>query len=423
MEEKAYSKETIEFAKEQELILNKLLYRETPTEETRNIGRDDSMKDYARILYSSSFRRLQGKMQLLGINSTNFTRNRLTHSLEVAQIARSIAHNLELDKIIFAESCSLAHDLGNPPFGHYGEVILNNLAKDYGGYEGNAQTFRILRKLEKKHHEYEGLNLTLRTLFGITKYFYKREEINNSFLIFKNSKINKKFLYDEDYNFLKNELIKHEITITKSIDAQIMDLADEIAYAAHDLEDALSIGIISLGEMIHEFKISEDYKDAYGDFSEIVKKVQDIALKSTKLNTSEEYSAVLRKELTSTIVHDLCIDIGIIEKNGVKQLGFKTKEKISEGLKKLLFNAILRKKDVQHYEKKGEKIIRGLYEVYTDTKYNKNNILLPAEYRKRDDKQERLVIDYISGMMDSFAEQEYIKYFGKSDIEKLYFKI
>lgn len=422
MENKVYSRETIDFAKEQESILNKLLYRETPSEETRKIGRDDSMKDYARILYSSSFRRLQGKMQLLGINSTNFTRNRLTHSLEVAQIARSIAHNLELDKIIFAESCSLAHDLGNPPFGHYGEVILNNLAKDYGGYEGNAQTFRILRKLEKKHHKYEGLNLTLRTLFGITKYFYKREEINNSFLIFKNSKINKKFLYDEDYNFLKNELIKHEIIITKSIDAQIMDLADEIAYAAHDLEDALSIGIISLGEMIHEFKISEKYKDAYDDFLEIVKPVQDIALKSSKLETSEEYSAVLRKELTSTIVHTLCIDIGIIEKNSIKELGFKTKGKLSEGLKKLLFNAILRKKDVQHYEKKGEKIIRGLYEVYTDTKYNKNNILLPAEYRKRNDKQERLVIDYISGMMDSFAEQEYIKYFGKSDIEKLYFK-
>ncbi|MFW3441656.1 deoxyguanosinetriphosphate triphosphohydrolase family protein [Aliarcobacter butzleri] len=417
-----YSKETIKFAKEQEKILEKLSYRETPTEETRNIGRDDSMKDYARILYSSSFRRLQGKMQLLGINSTNFTRNRLTHSLEVAQIARSIAHNLELDKIIFAESCSLAHDLGNPPFGHYGEVILNNLAKDYGGYEGNAQTFRILRKLEKKHHEYEGLNLTLRTLFGITKYFYKREEINNPFLIFNKTKINKKFLYDEDYDFLKTELNKHQISITKSIDAQIMDLADEIAYAAHDLEDALSIGIISLGEMIHEFKMNKDYNDAYDDFSKIVQKVQEFALKSNKLETSEEYSAVLRKELTSTIVHDLCIDIDIVEKNNIKQLGFKTKQKLSEGLKKLLFNAILRKKDIQHYEKKGEKIIKGLYEVYTDTTYNKNNILLPAEYRKRSDKQERLVIDYISGMMDSFAEQEYIKYFGKSDVEKLYFK-
>ncbi|KLD97093.1 dGTP triphosphohydrolase [Aliarcobacter butzleri] len=410
MKKDLYSKETINFAKEQERILNKLLYRETKCRETRTQGRNLSSKDYARILYSSSFRRLQGKMQLLGINSSNFTRNRLTHSLEVAQIARSIAYNLGLKKVIFSESCSLAHDLGNPPFGHYGEVILNNLAKDYGGYEGNAQTFRILRKLEKKHYEYEGLNLTLRTLFGITKYFYTKKEND------------KKFLYDEDYDFLKTELNKHQINITKSIDAQIMDLADEIAYAAHDLEDALSIGIISLGEMVHEFKISEKYMDAFKDFSKIVKKVQNIALKSIRLETSEEYSAVLRKELTSTIVHDLCIDIDIVEKNNIKQLGFKTKQKLSEGLKKLLFNAILRKKDVQHYEKKGEKIIKGLYEVYTDTTYNKNNILLPAEYRKRSDKQERLVIDYISGMMDSFAEQEYIKYFGKSDVEKLYFK-
>ncbi|MCT7552770.1 dGTP triphosphohydrolase [Aliarcobacter butzleri] len=410
MKKDVYSKKTIDFAQEQERILNKLLYRETKCKETRTQGRNLSSKDYARILYSSSFRRLQGKMQLLGINSSNFTRNRLTHSLEVAQIARSIAYNLGLKEVIFSESCSLAHDLGNPPFGHYGEVILNNLAKDYGGYEGNAQTFRILRKLEKKHYEYEGLNLTLRTLFGVTKYFYTKKEND------------KKFLYDEDYDFLKTELNKHQISITKSIDAQIMDLADEIAYAAHDLEDALSIGIISLGEMVHEFKISEKYMDAFKDFSKIVKKVQNIALKSTKLETSEEYSAVLRKELTSTIVHDLCIDIDIVEKNNIKQLGFKTKQKLSEGLKKLLFNAILRKKDIQHYEKKGEKIIKGLYEVYTDTTYNKNNILLPAEYRKRSDKQERLVIDYISGMMDSFAEQEYIKYFGKSEVEKLYFK-
>lgn len=214
-----------------------------------------------------------------------------------------------------------------------------------------------------------------------------------------------------------------KISITKSIDAQIMDLADEIAYAAHDLEDALSIGIISLGEMIHEFKISKDYNGAYDDFSKIVQRIQEFALKSTRLETSEEYSAVLRKELTSAIVYDLCVDIGTIKKDGIKQLGFKTKAKLSEGLKRLLFNAILRKKDVQHYEKKGEKIIRGLYEVYTDITYNKNNILLPAEYRKRNDKQERLVIDYISGMMDSFAEQEYIKYFGKGEIEKLYFKI
>jgi dGTPase len=410
MLQELYSEETIAFAQKEEKELDKLLYRETESNEKRTLGRDFGMRDYARILYSSSFRRLQGKMQLLGIDATNFNRNRLTHSLEVAQIARSIAFNLGLKDIVFAESCSLAHDLGNPPFGHYGEVILNKLSKNFGGYEGNAQTFRILRKLEKKHHEYEGLNLSLRTLFGVTKYFFKKSDNP------------KKFLYDEDYDFLKNELDKKEITITKSIDAQIMDLADEIAYAAHDLEDALSSGIISLGEMIHEFKISEKYKDAYNDFTAIVHEVQDTALKSIRLQTSEEYSAILRKELTSTIVHNLCLDIELIKKEGILQLGYKTKSMLSEGLKKLLFNAILRKKDVQHYEKKGEKIIRGLYEVYTDTSYNKGNILLPAEVRNLDCNQERLVIDYIGGMMDSYAEQEYIKYFGKSSLECLYFK-
>ena len=198
-----YQPEIKEFAKNEEKKLINLNKRETAITDSRDSGRDEFMRDYARILYSSSFRRLQGKMQLLGINSTNFNRNRLTHSLEVAQIARSIAQNLDIQNIVVTESCSLAHDLGNPPFGHYGEVILNDLSKDFGGYEGNAQTFRILRKLEKKHHAYEGLNLTIRTLFGITKYFH-RGNIGN-----------KKFLYEEDFDFLEGKLNTYDITTKK----------------------------------------------------------------------------------------------------------------------------------------------------------------------------------------------------------------
>ncbi|MFA6789439.1 MAG: dNTP triphosphohydrolase [Arcobacteraceae bacterium] len=403
-----------EFAQHEEKKLESLTVRVYPLTDDRNQGRDEFMRDYARILYSSSFRRLQGKMQLLGINATNFNRNRLTHSLEVAQIARSIAQNLGIRNPVVTESCSLAHDLGNPPFGHYGEVILNELSADIGGFEGNAQTFRILRKLEKKHHEYEGLNLTIRTLLGVTKYFNRGNENN------------KKFLYTEDYDFLKSQLNKNNLTITKSIDAQIMDLSDEIAYAAHDLEDALSSGIISLGEIVHEFKISDDFSSAYEEFSKLTQKVQETALKCIKLKTSEEYSAVLRKELTSEIVNTLCQKIAIVKtKNNTEELGYKNNNKLAEGLKKLLFKTILRKKDIQHYEKKGEKIIRGLFEVYTDTSYNKNNILLPAELRilqNENTSNTRLVIDYISGMMDSYAEQEYIKYFGQGSLEQLYFK-
>ena len=401
-----YDKETKEYAQEQEQLIKCLEYRFHETNDKRSKNRQSLMRDYARVLYSSSFRRLQGKMQLLGVDANKFNRNRLTHSLEVAQIARTIAFELDLKDTVVTETASLAHDIGNPPFGHYGEIILNELSLDCGGYEGNAQAFRILNTLEKKHHEYSGLNLNIRTLMSVTKYFFTKE---------KNPK---KFLYDDDYTFLANELDKHKITITKSIDAQIMDLADEIAYAAHDVEDAISFGMISLGEIVHEFRISEKYKPALQSITDIAKNVQAEALKSNSLSSSEEYSIVLKKELTSTIVNILCSDIGLVN----DELGYKNHSLLAEGLKKLLFNAILRKRDIQLYEKKGEKVLRGLFEVYSDETYNKNNILLPAELRIIDNCQGRIVTDYISGMMDSFATQEYEKYFGKGTTENLYFK-
>jgi dGTPase len=241
-------------------------------------------------------------------------------------------------------------------------------------------------------------------MMGITKYFYKRD--SNP----------KKFLYDNDYDFLHEQLLKNDITITKSIDAEIMDLADEIAYAAHDLEDALSFGMITLGEMIYEFKASTKYSSATDVFSDIVKRVEEDAMKSHILSTSEEYSMILKKEITSVIVNTLCSDIGLVD--GV--LGYKTLSLLAEGLKKLLFKAILRKKDIQLYEKKGERIIKGLYDVYTDESFNKDMILLPAELRNLKDSSERLVIDYISGMMDNYAIQEYEKYFGKGSSNIIY---
>ena len=383
-------------------------------------NRDKYRRDYTRVLYSSSFRRLQGKMQLLGIDHTNFHRNRLTHSLEVAQIAESIATNLGLKNPIVSRTYSLCHDMGNPPFGHAGETILNQLAQDIGGYEGNAQTFRILHRLEKKHYAFSGLNLTLRTLLGVTKYFYKKEE--NS----------KKFLYDDDFNFLKQEMKDKQTYLTKSIDAQIMDLADEIAYAAHDLEDAISFGFLSLAEMMHEFDISNQYRSASKNFRKIAYKSRKVAVKANRLDTSEEYSFILRKELTSNIVYELMNDIGLVEyENGSKQLGYKNLSKLSEGLKKLVFKALLRKKDIQLYEKQGERIIRGLFEVYTDSNFNKDLLLLPPELRAIANSQQqnkekykklrkRVIIDYIAGMMDSFAMQEYKKYFGSSSLDMIY---
>lgn len=405
-----FDEQTIAFARAQEELLRPLEYRKVSYQDSRSDGREVLMRDYARVLYSSSFRRLQGKMQLLGVDASRFNRNRLTHSLEVAQIARSLAADLGLQHTVVAETCALAHDIGNPPFGHHGERVLNQLATAIGGYEGNAQAFRILRTLEKKHHAYDGLNLTLRSMMGITKYFYKRSENP------------KKFLYDDDFDFLSHELGAKGLGIKKSIDAQIMDLSDEIAYAAHDLEDALSFQIITLGEMSHEFKISQKYRNAYDDFKNIAQHAQTEALKSSQHETSEEYAVVLRKELTSTIVNTLCRDIGLIHTADGDQLGYRSKGLLAEGLKKLLFKAVLRKKDVQLYEKRGEKVILGLFAVFTDKTYNRDRLLLPPELRKVEAPLERVVIDYIAGMMDSFAAQEYERYFGKGSLDGYYFQ-
>jgi dGTPase len=405
-----YTNETISFAQQQEALVLPLEYRVHAQADGRSESREECMRDYARVLYSASFRRLQGKMQLLGVDANRFNRNRLTHSLEVAQIARSIAADLGLARTVVSETCALAHDIGNPPFGHYGEKILDQLAADIGGFEGNAQAFRILRTLEKKHHAYAGLNLTVRSLFGITKYFHLRADNP------------KKFLYDDDHAFLEGELAKHGVAVRKGIDAQIMDLADEIAYAAHDVEDALSFGIITWGEIVHEFKISKEFAGAYQQFASIANHAHEVALQCEAQESSEEYSIVLRKELTSQIVHELCRDIAVVDGKQGPELGYRSKGLLATGLKSLLWRAILRKKDVQLYEKRGEKIIRGLFEVLTDKQYNKGGILLPPEIRCQKDARERLVVDYIAGMMDSYAAQEYEKYFGPGSLDAIYWK-
>lgn len=372
----------------------------------RDFLRKDSDIDYARIIYSSSFRRLQGKMQLLIPGYTNFYRNRLTHSLEVAQISRSIARRLGMKDTLTVQSCSLAHDLGNPPFGHAGEICLNNICVNER-YEGNAQTFRILTNIEEKHHKYNGLNLTIRTLLGVVKY------------PFNNTQNKKKFLYEKDYNLVEKWFNIYKI-IKRTIDCEIMDLADEIAYAAHDLEDALKMKLFSIDDILYEFSISK-YKNQYYTLKKLVDKARDFGLKAKTYKTSEEFSILFRKELTSSIINLLILDIDLVNNKGKIELGYKRYTNLAKGLKKLTFNAITRLPDVIRYEKLGEKVLKGLYTVLTDNAFNKEQILLPAEYRDENN-LERTVLDYIGGMMDEYAIQQYKIYYGNNSLDKLYSK-
>lgn len=401
-----YDDETIAFAKKQEQkLIDALGHSREHTDissEVRN--RDDYQRDYARILYSSSFRRLQGKMQLFEVDPEKFNRNRLTHSLEVAQIARSIASDLKLQFPVVVELAALAHDIGNPPFGHSGEKKLNNLSAEIGGYEGNAQALRILRKLEKKYARCAGLDLTYRSLLSVIKYPNTKSTSD-------------KFIYDDDYAFYTQLLKDKQLDMKageKTIDAQIMDLADEIAYAAHDLEDALSRNMVTIEDIEYEFLKSPDYNVALKHFNEIVSTSKKTASEATLLKSSEEFAIIFRKELTSNIVNRLVMDIGVVEsKNGYEELGYKTLKELAEGLKKLLFRVIMRKRNILTYEFEGNKIISDLYAFYNAGDNYKflspelKSSLSETEPNELKTKKARAVVDYISGMMDTFAVKEW----------------
>lgn len=360
--------------------------------------------DYSRILYSSAYRRLQGKMQLFIPRSEVFYRNRLTHSHEVAQISKLISKKLGLKDTLTVQSCSLAHDIGNPPFGHAGEAFLSTCSDTT--YEGNAQSFRILNSVEERHYDFNGLNLTLRTMLGIVKYFDKASE-----------KV-KKFLYDDDYESVKEWLEKYKIS-HKTIDCEIMDIADEIAYAVHDLEDALKLKYFTIDELLYEFSISSEFNEISMEFKKLIVAAKQFAEKAQAYQTSEEYSMLFRKELSSLLVSNFILDVEYLEEEN--KLGYKKLGKLSKGLKKLTFGAIIRQPDIIEYEQLGKHVLTKLYELYDDEAFNKKLVLLPANYRFVEVKS-RMILDYIGGMTDIYAIQQYEKYFGVLKDKGVYFK-
>lgn len=197
-------------------------------------------RDWARIIHSVAFRRLQGKTQIFAPATADYLRTRVTHSIEVAQIGRGMADRFGVPTALVEAAC-LGHDLGHPPFGHTGEQALNRCMEDHGGYEGNAQSFHIVTKLEQKHPDYDGLDLTRETLLALVKYPYRKGADHGKYLYEEDAQVYEKWLYEGSERRLLTDASHPE---PRTIACQLMDWSDDIAYSVHDLEDGIVTGYL-----------------------------------------------------------------------------------------------------------------------------------------------------------------------------------
>ena len=272
-------------------------------EPPKRAGRTPFERDRARVVHSAALRRLSAKTQVLGAGFDDFVRNRLTHSLEVAQVARELGKSLGCDPDI-VDSAALAHDLGHPPFGHNGEVALDEAAQECGGFEGNAQTLRILSRLESKAFAADGssvgLNLTRATLSACVKYPWARGQAPDASAKFG--------AYADDLPVFQ-WLRKGAPEKRRPIEAQVMDLADDIAYSVHDVEDGVVGGWFALGTgeldraAIHD--VARDWYDSEATDERLVAaslRLQEMPEWPTpRFDGSRAEGAVL-KSLTSALI-------------------------------------------------------------------------------------------------------------------------
>ena len=334
-------------------------------------------RDRDRVIHSSAFRRLEYKTQVFVYNEGDYYRTRLTHSLEVAQIARSICKSMELNEDL-AETIALAHDLGHPPFGHNAQDILNRLMQDHGGFEHNRQSLRIVKVLEKRYPEFAGLNLTWEALEGISKHSRDKD----------------------------NPIHQRENYQSPSLEMQVTDCADRIAYNAHDLDDGITSAILDLSQLREVALWNENEKWLDEKYTNL-----DFKLK--------KYQIVRR------IINDLIGDLRTTTLDRVRKLDLKTVDDIRKSKerpasfspemdeKNTQLTKFLRKNMYQHprvkrMEFKADLFLTKIFAAYTECQH-----LLP-EAATANQKQESLEIricDHISGMTDRYAIGEYKKLF------------
>ena len=352
------------------------LHREAPLR-----GRGEYQRDRDRIIHSTAFRRLEYKTQVFVNHEGDLFRTRLTHSLEVAQIARSVARQLNLDEDL-TEAIALAHDLGHTPFGHAGQDALHACMKLYGGFEHNLQSLRVVDLLEQRYGGFDGLNLTFETREGILKHCSRRNAL---------------LLGDVGERFIKRR--------RPSLEAQLANLADEIAYNNHDIDDGLRSGLITL-EQISSIRIFKRHMIA--------------ALKEfPKLGGRRLVHETVRR-MIGTLVNDLARQSA----SNIREHAPRSIDEVRRAPALVSFSARIHNEQqelkrflhvhlYQHYRvarmsSKAKRIVTELFNsLFAEPK------LLPPEFQSRAQKDKaRAIADYVAGMTDRYAMLEHRRLFA-----------
>ena len=339
-------------------------------------GRTEFQRDRDRIIHSTAFRRLEYKTQVFVNHEGDLFRTRLTHSLEVAQIGRAIARALKLDEDL-VEAIALAHDLGHTPFGHTGQDALNACMQEHGGFEHNLQSLRVVDHLEERYAEFDGLNLTFEAREGILKHC---------------SLPNAKLLGDVGERFLAKQ--------QPSLEAQVANLADEIAYNNHDVDDGLRSGLIELEQLSQVTVFAQHW--------------QEVKQRYAQLEGRRAIHETVRRMINTLITDLVAQSSANIAKANPQSIDDVRKAPPLIGFSEMIrteqreLKQFLRTHLYQHYRvnrmsSKARRIIKSLFDAFME-----DPKLLPPQYQEkaRQDKA-RTIADYVAGMTDRYANKEY----------------
>ncbi|MFM2598858.1 anti-phage deoxyguanosine triphosphatase [Vibrio fortis] len=423
-------------------------------DDEHKIRRDDHrspfQRDRARVLHSAAFRRLQAKTQVHGTAINDFHRTRLTHSLEAAQLGTGIVAQLKKKQPEFREllpsdslidSLCLAHDIGHPPYGHGGEVALNYMMRDHGGFEGNAQTFRIVTQLEP-YTEHHGMNLSRRTLLGLIKYpsliskvkaTSMPEPVKHQRQLRAKDWMPAKGIYDHDKALFEwvlaplsehdqaliqqprkshVEPFEHNKTRFKSLDCSIMELADDIAYGVHDLEDAIVLGSVTKTQWMESaYPRLLEANDPW--VTHHLDSITEMLFSGEQYRRKDAIGGIVNALLTSISIKpvDASFENPLLSHNAYLE---PSMDSTLDKLKHFVSEFVIQVPEVQVIEYKGQQIIMDMFEAFSADPER----LLPLAIKKQwqshteECRKMRVIADYISSMTDDLAQKMHQQLFS-----------